>query len=140
MFFEVWFVFFYDGYGIFFVVVDVAGDAEVVGELFELCCGRWSVDVKSEGGDAVSSFVVVVCKFCDCGGFPGAVEADEHDDVWFFSRGGDALFVFAEEGDEFVVDDSDEVFSFGECWWCFLVECAFFYFFGKVEDEFDVDV
>ena len=87
------------------------GDVEFVGEDFELVDGGGSLEVAGGEHDALLELVAEVQgELGGGGGLAGAMESAEHDD------GGRALEVewrgvFAEECDELVVDDFDDLLS-----------------------------
>jgi hypothetical protein len=98
------------GAGVFFgdlAFVELGSDGR--GDDFELLAGGGAVDVDRDEHGAVSGFFEPLGELAAGGGFTGALEAGHEDDGGrlggFLEAGG----VFAEDVDEFVVDDFDDL-------------------------------
>jgi len=121
-----------------FAFVEMGGDG--AGDDGELLAGGGTVDVHRYQHRPVAGFFEPLGEFAAGGRFAGALEAGHQDDGWrlggFLEAGG----VFAEDVDEFVVDDFDDLLGGGEGGGDFFAESAGADVLDELVDDGEVDV
>ena len=93
-----------------FVEVDAGG----FGDDGELLAGGGAVDVDGDEHGAVAALFEPLGELGGGGGFAGALEAGHEDDAGRLRGGFELGDIFAEEGDELVVDDFDDLLGGAE--------------------------
>ena len=126
--------------GFALLVAFVEADFDGFGDDFELLAGGGAVDVDRDEHGAMAAFFEPGGEFAGGGGFAGALEAGHEDDGGRLGGEFEAGRVFAEEGDELVADDLDDLLGGREggedlCADGFLADVL-----DEVADDVEIDV
>ena len=95
--------------GFAFLVAFVEADFDGFGDDFELLAGGGAVDVDRDQHGAVAALFEPGGELAGGGGFAGALQAGHEDDGGRLRGEFEAGRVFAEEGDELVANDFDDL-------------------------------
>lgn len=114
------------------------GEPFLLSKHFELVDRGGAIDVTGDEGGLVAFFLERVGEFDGGSGFTGAVEADHHyaEGLGVVELGG----TFAEHGDEVVVDNLNDLLTWGDGFYDILAEAVFFDTCDEVPSDFKMNI
>lgn len=126
-------------FGDFFVVAfGVKSEGFLSGELFQLVDRGGAVHIAGDEEGAVPVGGEPAAHLGTGGGFSGPVQADHHNPQGFLF--GDLRAVSAEELDEFIVDDFDDLLPGGDGFGDFLADAFFFHLVDEIAGDAEMNI